>query len=57
MEKQHTRRLYLLIVMTLLGAAAGFVWGHWYGYSQGKADTLKAIEKRLNEPQPGGQQV
>lgn len=49
MDKYDTRRLGLLLGVCLLAALAGFVWGQHYGYSQGRADTLKAIEHRMNQ--------
>ncbi|MCK8495876.1 hypothetical protein M0L20_28680 [Spirosoma sp. RP8] len=49
---QRNRRLILMILLVLLGFAAGFVWGNQYGYGQGKLDTVKAIEKRFNAPEP-----
>ena len=50
MDNFAKRRLYLLISLSVLAALAGFLWGQQYGYSQGKADTLKLIEQRLNQP-------
>ncbi len=41
----RNRRLILMIVLVLLGFGAGFVWGREYGYNQGKADTMKMIER------------
>ncbi|MDB5243716.1 MAG: hypothetical protein JWP57_4342 [Spirosoma sp.] len=49
MDKYVTRRLALIVVMILFAALASFLWGQQYGYEQGKADTMKAIENRLNE--------
>ena len=50
---QRNRRLILMLILTLLGFAAGFFWGNEYGYNQGKADVMKAIEDKLNTPQTG----
>jgi len=44
----HYRRLVLVIVLTALAAAAGFVWGQRYGYRQGRNDVMRQIEQRLN---------
>lgn len=49
---QRNRRLILMLILTVLGFAAGFVWGNAYGYSQGKADVMKAIEDKLNTTPP-----
>ncbi|MBC3795032.1 hypothetical protein [Spirosoma utsteinense] len=42
------RRLFLMIVVTALAAAAGFAWGQQYGYRQGRNDVLKQVEQRFN---------
>jgi hypothetical protein len=46
------RRLVLVIVLTALAAAAGFVWGQRYGYRQGRSDVMKQVEQRLNAAPP-----
>ncbi len=46
------RRFWLLVIMTLLGGVAGFLWGQQVGIRQGKAAMLKILESRLNQPPP-----
>lgn len=48
------RRLWLLVMMTVLGMVAGFLWGQQVGIRQGKAAMLKLLETRLNQPPPKG---
>lgn len=50
LDVHATRRLYLLLDLCLLADLAGFMWGQRSGYSQGRTDTLKVIEQRMNEP-------
>ena len=44
------RRLWLIVVMTVLGGVIGFVWGQQVGIMQEKAAMLKMLEIQLNEP-------
>ena len=44
------RRLWLLIMMTMLGMVAGFLWGQQACIRQGKAAMLKLLETRLKQP-------
>ena len=47
----RNRRLLLMVLLLLLGVATGYVWGRMIGYEQGKADTIRAIEQKLTEPE------
>lgn len=49
-DKFTHRRLGLMIFLTVTSFVAGFFWGQINGYRQGKQETLKKIEKKLNEP-------
>jgi len=40
-----------MVLFVLPEFTAGFVWGREYGYKRGKADTIKAIEQKLAEPE------
>ena len=47
----RNRRLLLTLLLPLPEFVAGFVWGREYGDERGKADTIKAIEQKLAEPE------
>ena len=45
-SSQPTKRLLIIAtILMILSAAAGFTWGHWYGYNQGKSSIVKQIDK------------
>ncbi len=47
----RNRGLLLMGSLLLLGVITGYVWGRMSGYEQGEADTIRAIEQKLTEPE------